>query len=90
MRMLSLMMMAVVLLTLGRNSVLQHVHLRGLNPAAIHGMNPKLGANLQRRSCLAQELRRHARIDQRSQQHVSGNSGKAFNPANFHKSFAAD
>ena len=84
-RMHVVMMMLVVSGTLHRNPMFQHVNLGGPNPAAIHRMNPQLRPDLQRRSRLMQNLRRHTRFDQRAQQHVSGDSGKALNLANFHK-----
>jgi hypothetical protein len=65
-------------------AVLQNVHLGRTNSTAIHRVDLQLRPNPQRRRRFLQKLRRHASVDQRTQQHVSGNSREALNLADFH------
>jgi len=62
-----------------------HVHLRRANPATIHRADLQRCADLQLRGCLFQQRRRNARIEQRAQHHVAGETGKAFQISNFHR-----
>jgi hypothetical protein len=61
-----LVMSVLVFPIFGDHAMLQHVHLRRLNLAAIRRANPQLGSDPQRRGGILQKLGRNARIDQRA------------------------
>ena len=71
--------------TLREHPVFQHVNFRRSDPAAIHLGDPQLRPDAQGRGRLVQDLRRNACVDQGSQQHVAGDSGKALNRPDLHR-----
>jgi len=81
---LSVIMVLVLPGRLRELAILKHVHLGRPNPAAINRVNPQFRPNLQGRRRFLQKLRRHASVNQRTQQHVSGNSREALDLADFH------
>jgi hypothetical protein len=68
----------------GQRAVFEHVHLGRPNPTAIHRVNPQFRPDFQGSRRFLQKFRRHASVNQRTQQHVSGNSREALNLADFH------
>ena len=61
----------------GANSIDQHFNPGGGDAAAIHTSGAQFGADIQSRNRALQKLKRNAGMDERAQQHVAADSGKA-------------
>jgi hypothetical protein len=70
--------------TFCRHTVLEDVHFGGSDPAAIDRGDSQLCPDAQRCRCLLQGFGRDACVNQRTQQHVPGDSGKTLNRSDLH------
>jgi hypothetical protein len=68
-------------------SIHQHAGFLRRDAAAIYGLEDKGCAEVERGGGLLQEFRRGAGADERAQEHVSAETGKAFEMANAHGCF---
>jgi poly-gamma-glutamate capsule biosynthesis protein CapA/YwtB (metallophosphatase superfamily) len=77
--------MLSMLLVLGENTILQHLHLGAADPTPINLLDLQASSNIERRGRLHQHLGWNAGVDQSTQEHVAGYSGKAFKIRNPHE-----
>jgi hypothetical protein len=63
---------------------LEHVDFGAGDAAAVDLLNPQAGADAERDGGVVEHLRRYSGIDQRSQEHVAGDSGEAIKIGNTH------
>ena len=62
----------------------EHVYLDGADAAAVDGVNLKLSTDGEGRGGLPQQVRRDAGIEERAEQHVAADAGKAFEVSDSH------
>ena len=62
------------------------VHPRRTDAAAIHPLPLQLCSDIQRSRRLLQQIDRHARIDQRPEEHIPADAGKALQVSDMHSS----
>src|ERR1035441_7289309 len=72
------------LVRLRRMIAFHHVYLGAGDSAAIYLLDAEGRADIERCSCVVEHLRRHAGVDQRTQEHVARDPGKAVKIDNTH------